>query len=246
MAAKRLTATVICGTAPIGLLAIAALTAPQASAAGQRCFGKTPTIVRGDGNNRIVGTSGRDVIVAGGGNDSIRSRRGKDFVCAGPGNDIIHAAHGAGYMKGGPGDDWLDGRRSRKGNVSIGGRGHDLIQAEGKIDGGRGNDEIESFGNFQVSGISPDVTDGGGGRDMISGCTDERLCSNGTIGEGELLKGGGGNDRVFAGGGADQLRGNGGNDTLNGEGGNDNINGGSGTDSCDQGSGTGPVVNCDA
>ena len=150
----------------------AALAIPPQSDAGQsgpRCFGKRATIVGNNGSNQLVGTQGRDVIVAKGGKDSIRSRQGKDFVCAGKGNDTIHAAEGAGYMDGGPGDDWLDGRRSQQGNVSKGGRGDDLIQAEGKIEGGPGDDRIESFGYYTVSGISPDLTDGGGGRDRISG-----------------------------------------------------------------------------
>jgi Ca2+-binding RTX toxin-like protein len=231
----------------LGLLAIVAvaLMVPSSSGAGQsgqRCFGKNPTIVGNNGNNQIVGTQGRDVIIALGGKDSIRSRRGKDFVCAGAGNDTIHAAEGIGYMDGGPGDDWLDGRRGR-GNVSIGDRGDDLIQAEGKIDGGPGNDEIESYGYLRAS-ASPfaDVTKAGGGRDQISGCNSGRVCI--PPGNGELLKGGPKNDRIFAGDGPDRVRGNGGNDTLNGEAGNDSINGGSGSDVCNQGPGTGTLSNC--
>ena len=121
-------------------VALALPTASDAGQSGQRCFGKKPTIVGNKGNNQIIGTQGRDVIIALGGKDSIRSRRGNDYVCAGRGNDTVHAAEGAGYIDGGPGDDWLDGRRSQRGNVTIGGRGDDLIQAEGKAKGGPGND----------------------------------------------------------------------------------------------------------
>jgi Ca2+-binding RTX toxin-like protein len=171
----------------LGLLTMAAvaLVLPSASDGAQRCFGKTPTIVRGDGNNQIAGTNGRDVIIAGGGKDSIRSRKGKDFVCAGAGNDNIHAAEGIGYMDGGPGDDWLDGRLGL-GNVSIGDRGDDLIQAEGKIDGGPGNDEIQSFG-YRRPSQSPfrDRTVAGGGRDKVNGGS-----------SGELLLGGAKRDRI--------------------------------------------------
>jgi Ca2+-binding RTX toxin-like protein len=229
----------------LGLLTVVAvaLAIPPYSDAGQRrCFGKVPTIVRGAGSQQIVGTSGRDVIIAGRGNDSIRSRQGKDFVCAGPGDDTIHAAEGIGYMDGGPGDDWLDGRRG-EGNVSIGDRGDDLIQAEGKIDGGPGNDEIESYG-YEPASASPfaDVTDGGGGRDRITGCASGRVCV--TPGNGEMLKGGPKKDRVFAGDGPDRVRGDGGNDRLYGENGNDYINGGRGNDVCDQGAGTGTLRKC--
>jgi len=233
----------------LGFMAFAAATlavVPIATAAGsgaaQKCFGKNPTKVGTSGNDTLIGTNGRDVIIGRGGRDHIRSRQGTDFVCAGSGDDVVHGAEGVNYMNGGPGDDWLDGRRG-PGNVSIGGRGDDLIQAEGKIDGGPGNDEIESYGYEQAS-ASPfaDVTDGGGGRDRISGCASGRVCV--TPGNGELLKGGPKKDRVFAGDGPDRVRGNGGNDRLYGENGNDSINGGSGTDVCDQGPGTGTLRRC--
>ena len=136
-------------------------------------------------------------------------------------------------MNGGPGDDWLDGRRGA-GNVSIGERGDDFIQAEGKIDGGPGNDEIESFGYLNPS-QSPfgDRTDAGGGRDKVRGGSSS-----------ELLKGGRKKDKIWAGDGDDRLLGNGGNDRLYGENGYDSINGGSGNDVCDQGSGTGTLRQC--
>jgi Ca2+-binding RTX toxin-like protein len=145
----------------------------------------------------------------------------------------VHGAEDVNRMNGGPGEDWLDGRRG-PGNVAIGSKGDDLIQAEGKIDGSSGNDTIESFG-YQAPSASPlpDVTEGGSGKDKISGGSN-----------GELLKGGDDNDKVFAGNGDDQLRGNGGNDGLNGEGGGDDIDGGSGTDVCNQGPGTGTLSNC--
>src|SRR4051794_5045905 len=121
----------------LGLIPIA-----TASGSGPTCFGKHPTKVGTNGNDILLGTSGRDVMIGLGGKDRIRSRQGKDFVCAGPGDDVVHGAEGVNYMNGGSGDDWLDGRRG-PGNVAIGDRGNDLIQAEGRIDGGPGNDKIE-------------------------------------------------------------------------------------------------------
>src|SRR2546423_6712702 len=145
------------------LVAICAVV-PIATASGAKsrtCFGKHPTILGTKHGDSIRGTNGVDVIISFGGNDHIRSRQGNDYVCAGPGDDVIHGAEDVNHMNGGPGNDWLDGRRG-PGNVSIGSGGNDLIQAEGKVDGGPGNDTIESFGYLPPSQSPfPDVTEGG-------------------------------------------------------------------------------------
>jgi Ca2+-binding RTX toxin-like protein len=227
--------------ASIGAVSLPAATA---AAAGRTCFGKRPTIVGTQGNDVLHGTTGRDVIVSLGGNDHITAGQGRDYICAGPGDDNLHGAEGVNHMNGGPGDDWLDGRRG-PGNVAIGSKGDDLVQAEGKIDGGGGNDTLHSYG-YQDPSQSPfrDITEGGAGRDRIYGCGDAQSCYSGDAGNRELLKGGARNDRIFAGGGSDKLRGNGGSDKLHGEAGDDDIDGGSGTDVCDQGPGTGNLTNC--
>ena len=198
--------------ASIGAISIPAVTA---AAGGRTCFGKHPTILGTQGNDTLHGTTGSDVIVSLGGNDHITAGQGNDYICAGPGNDNVHGAEDVNHMNGGPGNDWLDGRRG-PGNVAIGAKGDDLIQAEGKIAGGDGDDTIYSFG-YQSPGASPlaDVTGGGGGKDLIHGG-----------GNAELLKGGARSDKLY------------------GEAGDDGIDGGSGTDTCDQGPGTGTLTNC--
>jgi Ca2+-binding RTX toxin-like protein len=215
------------------LLCLAPIAAANAAGKSRTCFGKHPTILGTQHSDSIRGTSGVDVIISLGGNDHIRSRQGNDYVCAGPGDDVVHGAEDVNHMNGGPGNDWLDGRRG-PGNVSIGSRGNDLIQAEGKIQGGPGDDAIESFGYLDPS-ASPfaDVTNGGTGKDKISGGDNA-----------ELLIGGGDNDKIFAGDGDDNLEGKSGNDKLHGELGNDNIDGGLGTDVCDQGPGSGTLTGC--
>jgi Ca2+-binding RTX toxin-like protein len=237
---------------------------PLASGAAKAptCFGKRPTILGTQHHDSIRGTNGRDVIISFGGHDGIRSRRGNDYVCAGPGDDVVHAAEDVNHMNGGPGDDWLDGRRG-PGNVVIGGDGADQVQAEGKIDGGPGNDTLESYGYLDPAlSPFPDVTDGGPGNDRIYGCGGPFASQRPSAGppnawawpdcyprdqagpSAELLIGGGDNDRIFGGGDNDRLRGSGGNDGLYGEQGNDEIDGGSGTDVCDQGPGSGTVTGC--
>ena len=250
----------VLGVFGFALVSDAIAGSPASAGKSRTCFGKRPTILGTQHRDSIRGTNGRDVIISFGGNDGIRSRQGKDYVCAGPGDDVVHGAEGVNYMNGGPGDDWLDGRRG-PGNVSIGSRGKDLIQAEGKIQGGPGNDTIESYG-YENPGASPvpDVTGGGSGKDKIYGCGDNRApqlgprpspsswawphCYTPGGGNAELLKGGADNDKVFGGGGNDHLHGNGGNDRLYGEDGDDDINGGAGTNVCDQGPGTGSLTGC--
>jgi Ca2+-binding RTX toxin-like protein len=248
------------GVLALTLVSAATAGSPTSAGKSRTCFGKHPTILGTQHRDSIRGTSGRDVIISFGGNDGIRSRQGKDYVCAGSGDDVIHGAEGVNYMNGGPGDDWLDGRRG-PGNVSIGSRGKDLIQAEGRIQGGPGNDTIESYG-YENPGLSPvpDATGGGSGKDKIYGCGGNRApqlgprpsrsswawphCYTGGGGHAELLKGGADSDKVFGGGGNDHLQGNGGNDRLYGEDGDDDINGGAGTNVCDQGPGTGSLAGC--
>lgn len=57
--------------------------------AAARCFGEPATIVKGDGDNEITGTSGPDVIVSGGGEDFVLGGTGEDLVCGGKGDDIV-------------------------------------------------------------------------------------------------------------------------------------------------------------
>jgi uncharacterized protein len=77
------------------------------------CLGHPATIVGTDGNDRIEGTPGDDVIVAGGGDDRIDAGSGDDVVCAGDGNDRVDGGDGDDQLLGGRGDDRLDGGDGR-------------------------------------------------------------------------------------------------------------------------------------
>jgi Ca2+-binding RTX toxin-like protein len=235
-----------------------------AAKAAPTCFGRTATITGTRQGEVIRGTSGLDVIASLAGRDTVLSRQGPDFVCSGPGNDTVHAAEGFNRIFGGDGDDYMDGRRG-PGNIVIGGKGRDHVQAEGRIDGGPGNDIIETHG-YQSPSVSPvpDVTHGGTGSDDIYGCgsmpAPERPttppgsprhqagiwpdCYTLEPGNGERLFGGPDNDNIFGGGGNDHLAGADGNDGLYGEDGNDDLNGGRGRDTCKQNAGTGSRTSC--
>jgi Ca2+-binding RTX toxin-like protein len=241
----------------------AARTAGTAKAA-PTCFGRTATITGTQQGEVIRGTSGPDVILAFGGNDSVLSRQGNDFVCSGAGNDTIHGAEGFNRMNGGNGHDYIDGRRGPA-NIVLGGNGPDHVEAEGKIDGGPGDDILETYG-YQPASASQiaDVTHGGTGRDDIYGCggavASQRpttapgppreqswawpACYSGDTGNAERLSGGPDNDNIFGGGGDDHLAGQDDNDHLYGEDGNDDLNGGRGRDTCKQNAGTGSRTSC--
>jgi Ca2+-binding RTX toxin-like protein len=89
--------------AGIGRDAGVAVTAAAAvpAEAVERCGGQRATIVRGDADNRIRGTRGRDVIVAGAGDDKVIGRGGRDIVCGGPGQDRLHGGFGNDRIIGG-------------------------------------------------------------------------------------------------------------------------------------------------
>jgi RTX calcium-binding nonapeptide repeat (4 copies) len=67
-----------------------------------RCHGEVATIVRGPGNDRIIGTRRRDVIVAGGGRDVVLGLGGNDVICLGPGADAADGQAGVDPIFGGP------------------------------------------------------------------------------------------------------------------------------------------------
>jgi hypothetical protein len=70
------------------------------------------------GGDRLVGTSGIDVMLAGVGNDVLIGKGGADILCAGYGNDVV---------RGGAGDDVIVGSYGR--DVLYGQKGRDLFIA---------------------------------------------------------------------------------------------------------------------
>jgi uncharacterized repeat protein (TIGR01451 family) len=121
----------------------------------RRCQGARATIVRGNGDNTIFGTSGRDVILAGGGDDSVFAGGGRDIVCLGPGFDL-----GAGGAKGDSIAGGLNADRLR------GKRGADVLrgkQGPDRLRGGRGAD-------FLAGGRGFDLCRGGAGADILRSC----------------------------------------------------------------------------
>lgn len=104
--------------------------------------------------DRLIGTSGRDVIRCGGGNDVVIAGGGSDYIDCGAGNDRVSGGAGNDEIRGGSGHDNLTGGA---GNDDIfGGAGND------KLSGGLGADELSG-------GLGRDTLRGNGGRDRLAG-----------------------------------------------------------------------------
>lgn len=196
------------------------------------------TIVGGDTDDVLDGTSSGDTVAGGAGNDTINAGGGDDIISASEGDDVVDAGSGNDNVGGGVGNDTINGG---SGDDTIGG-GRD----DDEVDGGDGNDGVyggpgndvlfggsgddtmgASYGNDLVQGLEGNDSLGGGtGRDTLDGGDD-----NDSIGGGE------GDDSVNGGLGDDFLAGGGRNDVIDGGAGDDRINGGSGDDTITGGAG---------
>ena len=90
-----------------------------------------------DGNNRLVGTDGRDRMSGGGGDDLMRGLGGQDRMGGGDGDDTMYGGPGRDVMGGGLGVDLI-----------FGGRGDDFISSIGDnardfVDCGPGTDAVD-------------------------------------------------------------------------------------------------------
>ncbi|HEX2294295.1 MAG TPA: hypothetical protein VHN37_03200 [Actinomycetota bacterium] len=140
-------------------LALTLLSVPPATSAAEAsavCLGRAATIVGTGGDDRLVGTSGPDVLVGLGGRDQIIGSRGDDVVCGGPGDDTIVGDRGDDVLSGGHGSDAL-----------VGSRGADTLR------GDAGDDELVA------QRARPDAGDsarGGPGDDVCANASSGAAC----------------------------------------------------------------------
>ena len=168
--------------AGIALILVATLLfAATRADAVRTCGGKPATISKGDGDNSIEGTTGRDVIVAGGGEDLILGLGGRDYICGEDGNDLVQGNEGNHqFLSGGRGRDQVEGDDS-----------DDVIRL------GEGQDS----GSVTDNPFSPSYSAGAygfaGNDDITGGTGDDELFGD----EGDdALRGGAGTDTCDAGG----------------------------------------------
>ena len=148
---------------------------------------------------------------------------GNDKITGGSGNDVIFDYYGAADIDGGDGDDVIitrglskDGSQTYD-SILRGGKGDDYIEGglgNDKMDGGEGHDVLYGMsGDDQLlGGKGSDYLDGGRGNDILKGGTGR-----------DTLVGGKGDDELLGGAGDDLLIGASDADTMDGEEGADRI-----------------------
>jgi Ca2+-binding RTX toxin-like protein len=157
-------------------------------AAADRIIGTT-------GDNVLTGLAGNDDIVGDAGNDTLDGGTGADTLSGGSGNDLLNGGTEADELLGGQNNDTLNGG-----------------DAADSLRGDQGND----------------VLNGDTGADTLLGGNNNDTLNGGT--QGDSLFGEAGVDRLFGGDSADTLDGGDGNDFLFGENQSDTYIGGTGAD----------------
>jgi Ca2+-binding RTX toxin-like protein len=114
-------------------------TVPDPRRAGRG--GNVCTIKGSAAANRLVGTSGNDVICGYGGGDTIDGRGGHDLIYGGLGNDRITGGAGLDVLYGNAGSDRLNARDGRLDRVN-GGGGRDTAQVDRGRDSVRGVEQV--------------------------------------------------------------------------------------------------------
>ena len=201
------------------------------------CHGPMPAvhIFGGDGNDKITGGSGADLLFGQAGDDVIKGGGGNDLLFGGAGNDTLDGGSGDNQLFGEAGNDLMIWNPGGSSNVVEGGDGNDTAQ----VNGSNASETFTITANgtrVRFDGASPApfsldigttenlVLHAGGGNDVIT-------AGNGL---GSLisltLDGGAGNDTITGGDGNDLLIGGSGNDIVSGGRGNDVAQLGSGDD----------------
>ncbi len=149
-----------------------------------------------DSGEVLTGTVGVDWITGNGGNDTINGDTGNDLLSGNTGADTIRGGGGDDIIWGGAGDDLLEGGAGN--DVIIGGTGIDVVSYAGAVSP---NNAVRAFllaphtnsrearGDFYVGleGI-----EGSSGADKLGG-----------DGQGNIMRGLGGNDTLYGGAGND-------------------------------------------
>ncbi len=208
------------------------------------------------GNDRVYGEEGNDVIALGAGNDyaeggndndTISGEVGNDHIRGGAGSDALHGGTGFDRLEGGDGDDTLSG--GAQADRLFGDAGNDTLNGGTENDVLRGGEDDDALngddGNDQLYGdAGVDVLNGGNGNDFMRGGdgddtlfgddgNDKLYGDNGN----DILEGGDGFDALYGGNDDDYLLGGIGNDRLYGGNGDDELLGGEGNDILSAGAG---------
>lgn len=190
------------------------------------------TLIGGTGKDQFGGGDGNDQLIGKDGDDLLAGGRGDDRIDAGNGDDKVYGVSGANVIDVGGGNDLVYG--GTDGDTINGGAGNDQLYSNGgddTVNGGSGNDVIggHTGDDTLVGGDGNDQLYGGEGSDKLSDAAGDNILAGGQ-GNDEAT-GGSGRDTIYGGDGVDLLRGGGNNDVIAGQGGDDTLYGGGGDDS---------------
>ena len=180
------------------------------------------------GNDTAYGNGGDDVVDGGAGSRQPLRRRGNDSILAGTGIGD--------HLYGEAGDDNILGSDE---GADTDANFLDATYFGDWIDGGSGNDTVNSLGgaDYILGGDGDDWINSGFGADWIRGGAGNDYLYAGR-GLGERIDGEEGDDTIYGSNeGVDNLSGNAGQDKIYGQGGNDTISGNEGDDHLDGGTG---------
>jgi Ca2+-binding RTX toxin-like protein len=209
----------------IGLLAVLAISASPARAAGAPCL--APATTSADGTVLYVSPCAEVVVVSSplvttvygsSGNDVIRAALNVEKIFTGEGDDVVYSGPETVFIDSGAGEDTIYGE-----------------PLENEIGPEEGEVEYEPEVNYEPAtpSIVAEALSSAGSQERDSEATASTACTEnpclGGLGDQELV-GGEGNDQIFGMRGNDLLFGEGGNDALYGGIGDDEEKGGSGND----------------
>ncbi|MET4258845.1 Ca2+-binding RTX toxin-like protein [Bradyrhizobium sp. S3.12.5] len=192
-------------------------------------------IFGGDGNDKITGGSGADLLFGQAGDDVIKGGGGNDLLFGGAGNDTLDGGSGDNQLFGEAGNDLMIWNPGGGTNVVEGGDGNDTVQ----INGSNTSETFTITANgtrvrFDGTGPAPFSLDIGTTENLVlhAGGGDDVITAGNGLGSliSLTLDGGAGNDTITGGDGNDLLIGGSGNDIVNGGRGNDVAQLGSGDD----------------
>lgn len=192
-------------------------------------------IIQGnEGDDEIFGDEGDDILLGDEGSDRLHGELGNDVIDGGLGRDLLLGHEDKDVLSGGDDDDLLAG--GEQDDFLEGETGSDILLGGSGIDalfGGEGSDVLigDREGFFPDNNWSFTVTDStpgelGGNTITFNGIT----LFDGANPDGDLLRGGAGDDYLFGEDGNDQLYGDEDNDDLIAGEGDDFLDGGSGND----------------
>ena len=116
--------------------------------------------VGGEGNDRLIGYFGADILSGGDGDDFLSGNHGRDVITGGSGNDTIRGGHGHDEISGGTGSDWIWGGVGR--NTVDAGPGDSLTDSVYVP-----VDSVQNYDNGNPNGANADILKNLGEEDRI-------------------------------------------------------------------------------